>query len=412
MRSVFLALCFLANLVYASAQAGDTGEGIITGVSVLGLKRTKPHIAEYPLRKFIGREAADLDIDEVRAAVIDTGILEPLSVEIGDAPSGEGKLLLVTVAEKWSIFPLPLVMVGSGGSSFGLFFLDANAFGLNDKFALGAMYGQQEWMGMLMYQNTPDREGVPGWNVTAMFNRKENQDVDRQNRVLRSYNADLIRAGLGISYPFTEYLSGSMNVSFSEIILRESDTALLAPAKGARVLNFSPAVSIRDSDWDGYLLSQRSASLTYTYGLGLIGASTHSVRFQGVFEQSLVPGFRVNVRSGALYNPLADSLAESGPQAAQVDILPRNFSARNYAGLSLGLEKYLLKFSQGTLSVLASYQVVYSQGPLSGDEFDHGVSGGIRFFLSKFAFPALGLGVAYNLSAAYFQYSFTMGMSF
>ncbi|MDR3166878.1 MAG: hypothetical protein LBT93_02955, partial [Treponema sp.] len=93
-------------------------------------------------------------------------------------------------------------------------------------------------------------------------------------------------------------------------------------------------------------------------------------------------------------------------------ILPRFFSARQYGGVSLGLEKYLFKISAGTLSILASYQGGYSQGEILGYQFDHGLAGALSGYLSKLALPALGLGAAYNLSARFFQASFSMGMSF
>jgi hypothetical protein len=38
--------------------------------------------------------------------------------------------------------------------------------------------------------------------------------------------------------------------------------------------------------------------------------------------------------------------------------------------------------------------------------------GMLSFYLSKLAIPALGLGLAYNVEADFFQVFFSMGMSF
>jgi hypothetical protein len=133
--------------------------------------------------------------------------------------------------------------------------------------------------------------------------------------------------------------------------------------------------------------------------------------FRGIFEKSIVPGFRTSIRSGLLWEPLVPVLFESPPSAAEVAILPRSFSARHYAGLSLGLEKYLFTMSFGTCSVLTAWQMVYSHGSILKDQFDYGISGAVFFYMSKLAIPALGVGAAYNIPAEYFQFSFSLGMS-
>jgi hypothetical protein len=138
----------------------------------------------------------------------------------------------------------------------------------------------------------------------------------------------------------------------------------------------------------------------------------HSIQFQGIWEKSLVPGFRLNMRTGIVFEPDVPILFESSPFAAQVAILPRDFSARNYAGISAGLEKYLFQFSAGTISISAAYQLVYSQGSILGNSLDHGVTGILSFYLSRLAIPAVGAGFAYNVKEHFLQGSFSMGMSF
>ena len=42
----------------------------------------------------------------------------------------------------------------------------------------------------------------------------------------------------------------------------------------------------------------------------------------------------------------------------------------------------------------------------------HGPNGGVRFYLAKIAFPALAMGLAYNVTNNYWQFSASMGVSF
>jgi hypothetical protein len=182
--------------------------------------------------------------------------------------------------------------------------------------------------------------------------------------------------------------------------------------EGGRYLKTGADISIRKSSWDGYLLSQQSASLGYDWTAGLGHDSFQSLSFRGTWEKSLLPGFRVNFRAGGIWSPDTPILQESSPSAAQVNILPSNYKAKNYAGTSLGLEKYIFKFSFGTLSALLSWQAVWSDGSILKNQFDQGIAGGISFYMSKLAIPALTVGGAYDITADYFQGSFSLGMSF
>jgi hypothetical protein len=338
------------------------------------------------------------------------GVLEPSLVEL--IPGENGTELRVTVEEKWSILPLPMASFGSGGTSFGLFLIDTNAFGLRDQMAVGGMFGSAGWMAAAMYNNTPDRKGRPGWNTAFMYSRQEKEDTNRDEIVLRRYTVDMLHFSLGLYYPFTEHFTASSGISFTDVSPKNDASAFNSPGEGAMLIGFSPGVSLRYSDWDGFLLSQQSLSLEYTYGLAISGSSFHTVEFQGVYEKSLVPGFRLNLNTGAVWKPGAGPLFEDSPQQVEIDILPQQFSAAHYVGFSAGLEKHLVKFRQGTLTVLASWQAVFSQGPLSGYEFDHGPSGGVRLYLSRLAIPALGAGMAYNMNSGLSQFTFSVGMSF
>ncbi|MDR2397968.1 MAG: hypothetical protein LBD74_04310 [Spirochaetaceae bacterium] len=401
----WLALSWLVVLIPGIYSQTEEPGGRITALDISGLKRTKLHVAERPLRQFLGIDAADIDIDAVYAVLMDTGILEPLNVDIRDTGDGRGKILMVEVREKWSVFPLPVVFVGSGGTSFGGFFVDTNAFGLNDKFFIGGMYGSAGWMTLGVYVHTPVREGFPGWTMSGSFARSEQRHTDQRDEDLRRFDLDRISGSAGLTYTFTEVFKGAVDLSYTQALLQETDG-------GERHIGIAAELALRKARWDGFLLSEESLSGSYKVMAGLDSPFFQVLRFRGVYEKSLLPGFRVRLHTGALYAPGVTVLSESSPSVAQVAILPQSFSARHYAGASLGLEKYLFKMAWGVLSGGVSYQGVYSYGSILGNQFDHGLAGTLSFYLSKLAIPALGIGIAYNVYADYLQGSFSLGVSF
>jgi hypothetical protein len=404
---IFLMLLFLPGSLFAQDAAGR-----ITGVSVSGLKRTRPQVAEQALQKFVGREAADLDLNEVKAAILDTGTLEPVSVEIADTGDGVGKIIRAEVLDKWSIFPVPIAFFGSGGMSVGAAFYDANAFGLNHKAVLMGAYQSDGWNVTGMYFKPPT-QGRPGWSGSVSFSRNEREDADQTDDVvLRRFDMDSFNASGGASYKFTEFFSASLRLGYTGRFLQDSDEPIRVPESGAQVLRMGPEFFLRRSSWDGFLLSEKSASLSYNYMYGFGGTpSFHSLHFQGLYQKFVFPGFHADFRTGLLYEPDVPVLIESSSGEAAVNILPRSFSAQHYAGFSLGLEKYLFKIRYGTLSLRAAWQMVYSCGSILEDEFDYGVAGTLSFYLSRLAIPAVGIGVAYNIDKEYFQWTFSMGMS-
>ena len=419
MKLVFIWITFLSAVcllpLWSQENAGNGAlAGTITSIEINGLRRMRPHAAQYPLEKFIGRQGSELDLNDVYAAVIDMMTLEPLEAELVESEAGI--ILRVTVEEKWSIFPVPIVIAGSGETNFGLFLADTNAFGMRDLIALGGMYGSSGWLAMAMYQHNPSRDIIPGWNSFFMFNHREDEDGDRDEKIHRRYTVEQLNFSLGLRHHFNSIFLGSFGLSFSNINLVESPDALNPPETGAMVLSFSPGISFRNSSWDGILLSQQSISLQYSYNLVFPYSGFHQAEFRGVYEQPLVPGFRFILRSGAISkssaDPGIDPLFEEGPQRAQVDILPWSFSARHYAGFSTGLEKHIFNFSWGTFSVLGSWQLAFSHGPISGFQIDHGPSGGTRFYLNRLALPAMGVGLAYNMNSGLFQFAFSLGMGF
>jgi hypothetical protein len=403
------------NQVTANLENGTGHKSEICAVSVSGLTRTKPHIIEKPLQKFIGRDAESIDINEVFAIVKGTGILEPLSVEITDNQEGGGKTLAVTVRDKWSIFPIPIVGVSSSGWSAGGVLMDANAFGIKDTAMAMGLFGSGDITARLMYIDSPDDIGEFGWNVMGFFSLQENENTDQEDeRVLRRYDSMSIRPSAGLSYALNEHITPSLGLSYRHVTLRDTEDPINAPENGVRGITLSPGISIRStSTWDGYFLNEKQASFKYEYTFVIDDDDVHSVSLNTAFNHSIIPGFRATAKSGVVFSsPSASPFFTSSPMSAAVNILPAHYYATDFAGVSLGLEKSLFRFSHGMITLSAAYQAVYSHGDILAHQFDHGAVALLQMYFSRLAFPGLGLGGAYNVARNTWQYAFNMGMSF
>ena len=391
----------------------DQNENTITSISIVGLKKTKLYVMERYLQKYLGRTESDIDINDVYATIKSTGVLEPISIEIIDNQTGKGKTLLITVREKWTIFPMPYFAINSGNWSVGGVIAETNAFGLMDMVNLGGGYGSDSWSVNLMYMKMPKAVGDFGFTVLGMFMNRNTENTEQTgNDVLRQFNSITLNPKVSVSYKLTELIIAGFDVSYHYVKLTDMDNPVNAPEDGIHALGLSPHFSIRKSRWDGFLISEKSISLGYNYRF-IIGADdAQSVSLNCIFSHPIIPGFLATAKAGLLYStPSVSPFFESMP-ISPVKILSSNYSALNYAAASLGLEKYLFKFSFGTISLAGAYQVVYSDGVFLKHQFDHGPVVTAQMYFSRLAFPALGLGTAYNVDKSFFQLAANFGFSF
>jgi outer membrane protein assembly factor BamA len=256
MKRVFIFLALFAGFSAGlSPQELPEGGNRITAISVTGLKRTKPRIIEKPLQKFTGRDAGSLDINEVYAAVESTGILETKSVEILDNQTGNGKTLVVTVREKWSVFPVPLAFVNSGGWAVGAAFADTNAFGIKDTMVIMGLFGAGGITTSIMYLHPPAGSGEFGLNVAPFFSIQENELTGQTGeQTLRRYNAMSIHPSAEVLYQLTELVTAGFGLSYTNVILRDTENPLNAPEYGTQGITLSPNIGILHNSWDGYFL--------------------------------------------------------------------------------------------------------------------------------------------------------------
>jgi len=402
----------LLGLLCAAAPPVSAAQ--ITDIYVSGLRRTRPHVVEAPLQRFVGRYAEDIDLNEVHAVIGDLGVLELLAVEKRYDADGSGKTLALTVRERWSVFGMPFFSVTPRGWIVGGGVADTNAFGLRNMLAIAGAYGPNEWFVMPMFIATPNAVGDFGWMLASAFGSANMEHTDQAGEtVLRRFSIFTINPRFGLSYSLTERMTLGIRLSYNYITLRNNENMINTPAAN-RIQSFaiSPNIEMRSSAWDGFLRSENHLSLEYYYGIVFDADNVQRVSLRAAFNQTIVPGLRATARSGLIFSSQsATPFFESGPVFG-INILSPSYSARSYAGLSLGLERYLFRFSLGTVSVAAAYQAVHSDGALLRNQFDHGPAATLQLYFSRLAIPGIGLGGAYNVRRNSFQFAFNIGMLF
>jgi hypothetical protein len=127
-------------------------------------------------------------------------------------------------------------------------------------------------------------------------------------------------------------------------------------------------------------------------------------------DKAFFPGLRFSLRTAANWAADAPAVFQEDVQSVGGTILPSSIAAPLVAAGSLGLEGRLVKFPFGSLSALASWQLVRADGGPAGSVLAYGPTGGLRLYVAKVAVPALDLGAAYNLRTGLYQVAVGVGM--
>ncbi len=404
-------LAVAAALTFAAALA-SAGESALTirTIEVTGLRRTKEKTVTQLLERYIGSPAAELDKDEVSALLIRTGIFENVRAAAVPSEDGTSARLEVAVDEKWSIIPAPVFAVTSSGITAGAAFLDANAFGLNDKLLSVALKLPSGWMTSIAYTDESDGSRSGRNSVSAYISMKERTDEDTTEATLRRYQSSAVDFAFETARPLFLDTNASLGFAFKERGVSDPEKSAVAEPDPARVFMVRTGLSTRSSDWNGVFLLESLASLGASYSFGLVGDSFYTFDARAVVERPLGTRLRARASAAGLFSPLAPAVFDVSPSALGLTILPSDFAARSAASAVFGLEARLAAFRFGLLSALVSYEGAVVNGELLGTEIAHGPSAGIRLYVAKVAVPAMSVVVSYNAEADVVRGSFGIGM--
>ena len=169
-----LALAASAARAPLAAEAAPPGleptprAASVGALEIAGLERTRPSVVERILEPFLGLSPEELDLAEVTRLLNDTGLFYDIEASIRPDEGGSPSLA-VSVKEKSSLVPIPVVYSGGSGLTFGAAVLDSNAFGLNDKAVFVGMYNPEKWSAIASYARLPPGPGSFGFSAFTIL---------------------------------------------------------------------------------------------------------------------------------------------------------------------------------------------------------------------------------------------------
>ena len=395
---------------------------IVSKINFIGLKKTRESYIQPKFKKFTGKTIAETDMHAFETAVQLEGLFDDIHINTEQISEEEAQIN-VSVKEKITFIPLPFAMASSSGFMAGGIVMDTNAFGRKDMFMIGGFFSNESMTGLASVSRPPKDNFIPGFSIFVSGSKSTPEIENLEELSVFKYKAKAFSAGFSISEKLGEHFSISNSYSFKLCSTDDhedfpKDSAPESIRIGSTTLSFGYS----KSDWNGYFMSTNSASISAQ--IGLTNSENSEFRYPQEYSFSIgeqhplfTPRLRMYQKISGSYGRKNHLSQFKDKGEGSVSILPGKFKTERIVGGNAGFEVAVKKFSWAMLSVYADYQLVFTQDfPPPEDEkedykFMHGPNGGVRFYLAKVAFPALAMGLAYNVTQHYWQFSAALGMS-
>lgn len=384
----------------------------VTAININGLKRTKNSYIQTKLKGFTDKTVGEFDVHALETALQVENLFDDIKISFQQT-SPEEASVEVSVKEKITFIPLPFITVSGSDLLAGAIILDTNAFGVKDSFMVGGFVSSHSKLGFAGYSKAPAEEGWrPGFSLLISPSKSEPEFYDLENELYYKYGATTFACSVSVSEKILKYntfsLSGSYRYFSSKQIKDYVKPDSLKAGTAGIHWNYSK------SDWNGWFLSTKDLSITFEEVFSTVSTWNNTQNYSASFglQQPVIPRLRFYTRASGYFNKKSHAGWYKKQSAASVTILPENFYSSRLCGANAGLEAAVVKGKIGTLSVYSDYQVVCVQDYDEKYEFMHGPNGGFRVYLAKIAFPALSMGLAYNVPKSFWHFSASLGVSF
>ena len=373
----------------------------ITDIEVQGLRRTKPAVMQEMLEKFKGIDSENFDKRRLEAELQKTQLFSLVDASVS------GSTLHITVEEKFSLLPIPFAYAASDSWGGGLVVLDNNAFGIMDQAAVGGFITFESWRALAGYSHIQKPHSFLGWSVSANGGKSKTRVRDDDGDLLLTYKNSAFNGSVGVNKRIAPWLKASIS---SGVEICDVDDH--SPAS-QMVIPLTVALTASTASWDGTFLNTTYISASATYSFSQWQSDNYcTIAAKAGYQQHLVQRLRLIAQGGAFHSPDVPVVFAKNQGAAQVCVLNNAYRASSMVGAGAGLEWGIANTRWGVPSLYAQYQVIWADGILSDDTIGHGPVAGFKFYLKKFAFPAVDIFTAYNVKTGLIRTSAGAGFSY
>lgn len=392
----------------AGADAGADAGDAVSQIVVEGNSRTSRDVILRALDVRPGDRVADDALPALRQRVYNLRVFQ--SVELEKRPSDAGHVLAVTVKERWTLIPIPIVGASEGSTFGGLVLSESNLLGRQKQLALMGVFSSRGQTALVMYRD-PALFGTRAVLTAEVV--AENEKRERADRfdVIDAWRDRRFEASVRPGLRLTDRLSLRAGPF---VLLRESRTedAYAPPPKAGNDFGIVADLDYAGQDYRDWFEAGPFFRARFRESLPDLGSDRRFVQANAEGAWS-IQGFRDHAASVSVSGHLVD-----GDPVLDAFALGGRPGTRGLRSGGLWVER--------ALTATVDYQVPLWRpgwGTVTGLGFvDSGVSrwrgedtrwvapgAGFRLYVRNVAFPALGMDLAWSTEGESLAASFFLG---
>lgn len=363
---------------------------------------------------------SELALIQVKQRLLNLRLFE--TVEVTGSDLATSPRITIRVKERWTLFPIPFISTSSRGVQGGVFLLETNLLGRNKTVVVGGSYASWGAAAFTLYRDP----SVLGTRMTLRANATYAVN-DRERRVddlvVASYRDRRLDLMLLPGVQITERLNLSAgwyaNRSRGEALDDDGDALPAMTLAGGWQHGPAAAIEYRGSDFRTYYEDGLLVTAAYRQAREAMGAERDVLDLNGrvQYTRELVSGQASSVVVQA-------DLIDGGSSALDVRLLGGRVGSRGFEkdslwidrAATLTLEHQVPFFVRGwgiwTALAFVDLGAASLNGP-DGRQTDAFINpgAGLRLYLPRTRFPAVGLDVSYSPDSGEIFTSVAVGVS-
>ncbi len=386
----------------------------LTKINFSGNTRTSSFYLNSRLKKFIGKPVNEIDMQEFEGILQLEGLFETIKIDIINENDEEASAT-VAVKEKLAFIPLPVLMYSDNSFTGGFVVLDMNVLGIHDMGVAGGIYNSDFLMAVASYIHTPKIAGFPGFSIFAAVSKNENEYENSQGTTFQKFNGTTISGAFSLMEKIGEHFSVSAGVSYANLKNKDhakgtddskyESTSILSPRGG---------ISFTSTTWDGTFLNTAAAGIDGQFNFRDMDNKSFKVEFRAGNQVSITDSVRLISGIAGSYGKWNHVIQQSGKGDGLSTILPANYKTEEIYGGNLGIEWAAFRTKIGLFSMYALFEAACTYDDyyeIDDYKWVYGPSCGTKLYLSKIAFPAMAIGLSYNIPQNQWYFSAALGIS-
>jgi outer membrane protein assembly factor BamA len=410
-----VAIFLVVGHAVCAERSGEAGErwrtdrfegSRVKSIVLQGNDRTREVVVRRALSVAPGDPYTADTAERIEEDLAELGLFS--SIEIYATPAPDGVEVDIVLEERWTLIPIPFMAIDSGQIGGGLFAIERNLFGLNKQLIAGGGYSTEGFTAVLAY-NDPSLFGSR-WvgSLSAGAGRQELETAGLAYDERWEYRAETLTLSGDLGYRFTEWLTVRGGMSYEQLEVLQSDRPETVSEGGSSYVRYRLESSVERPFGEGRRLAyfreryRIGATLTLLQEPLRPSASGSAGVDVGLFRDQRL-GLKLRGAAGDLPGLIAPRL---GGRPTQRPVHSNTVVSNRYLSHAVEYELPLFRPDWATVTLLSFYDLGYD---FDSEELLHGAGGGVRFYLSRVAIPALGFYAAWNAAEQYGLFNVSFG---